>query len=63
MFGYFCIKFIDSMLKCKRLLVYTNSFFPDEYEKNDKIIPKFSITKKIMMNKLYFAICGKYRKF
>ena len=51
MFGYFCIKFIDSMLKGKRLLVYTNSFFPDEYEKNDKIIPKFSITKKIMMNK------------
>ena len=38
--GYFCIRFIDFMLKGKSLLDYTNLFSPDEYEKNDKIILK-----------------------
>ena len=36
--GYFCIRFIDFMLKGKSLLDYTNLFFPNKYEKNDKII-------------------------
>ena len=36
MFGYFCIGFIDSMLKGKILLDYTNLFSPNVYEKNDK---------------------------
>ena len=36
--GYFCIRFIDFMLKGKSLLDYTNLFSPNEYEKNDKII-------------------------
>ena len=62
MCGYFCIGFIDFMLKGKILLDYMNSFSPNDYEKNDKIILIFfSITKK--MKKLYFVICGKYRKF
>ena len=39
--GYFCIRFIDFMLKGKSLLDYTNLFSPDEYEKNDKIILKY----------------------
>ena len=38
MWGYFCIGFIDFMLKGESLLDYTNSFFPNDYEKNDKII-------------------------
>ena len=38
MWGYFCIGFIDFMLKRESLLDYTNLFFPDDYEKNDKII-------------------------
>ena len=29
------------MLKGKRLLDYTNSFSPDKYENNDKIILKY----------------------
>ena len=38
------------MLKGKRLLDYTNLFFPNEFEKNDKIIVKYSsITKKVKM--------------
>ena len=37
MCGYFCIGFIDFMEKGKSLLDYTNLFFPNEYEKNDKV--------------------------
>ena len=39
---YLCIGFIDFMLKDKSLLDYTNLFSPNEYEKNDKIIVKYS---------------------
>ena len=35
------IGFIDFMMKSKRLLEYTNLFFPNEYEMNDKIILNF----------------------
>ena len=38
MCGYFCIGFIDFMLKGKSLLEYTNLFSPNEYKKNDRII-------------------------
>ena len=41
MCGYFCIGFIDFMLKGKSLLEYTNLFSPNDYEKNDKIILKY----------------------
>ena len=38
MCGYFCIKFISYMLKGKTLLDYTNSFSPNDFKKNDRII-------------------------
>ena len=38
---YFCIGFIDLMLKGKNLLDYTNLFFPNGYENSDKIILKY----------------------
>ena len=41
MCGYFCIGFIDFMLKGKDLLEYTNLFSPNEYKRNDKIILKY----------------------
>ena len=42
MYGYFCIGFVDFMLKGKNLLNYTNLFSPNEYEtKIYKIIPKY----------------------
>ena len=41
MCGYFCIGFIDFMLKGKSLLKYINLFSPNEYKKNDKIILKY----------------------
>ena len=34
---YFCIGFIDFILKGKSLLNYTNLVSPNDYEKNDKI--------------------------
>ena len=34
---YFCIGFIDLMLKGKSLLDYWNLFSPNKYGKNDKI--------------------------
>ena len=42
MCGYFCIRFIDFMLKGRSLKSkeYTSLFLPNEDEKNDKIIPK-----------------------
>ena len=50
--GYFCIGFVDFMLKGKSLLDYTNLFSPNKYDKikklkktkthtQDKIIPKY----------------------
>ena len=41
MCGYFCIGFIDFMLKGKSLFDYTNLLFPNDYKKNDKIILKY----------------------
>ena len=38
---YFCIGFIDFMLKGKSLLDYTNLFSPSKYEKNNKIKLKY----------------------
>ena len=36
--GYFCIGFIDFMLKGKTLTEYTNLFSPYDFKKNDNII-------------------------
>ena len=41
MCGYFCVGFIDFMLKGKSSLQYANLFSPNEYKKNDKIISKY----------------------
>ena len=40
MCGYFCIGFIDFMLKSESLLEYTNVISTNEYKKNAKIILK-----------------------
>ena len=41
MCGYFCIEFIDFMLKGKGLLDYNNLFYPNEYEMNEQIRLKY----------------------
>ena len=38
MCGYFCINFIDYMLKNKTLLDFTDLFSPYDFKKNDEII-------------------------
>ena len=38
--GYFCIEFINYMLKSKTLLDYTNLFSPNDFKKNDQIIKR-----------------------
>ena len=41
MYAYFCVGFIDFMLKGQSMLNYKNLFSPNEYELNDKIILKY----------------------
>ena len=41
MWKYFCIGFIDFMLKGKYLFDYKNLFSPNDFEKNDQIILKY----------------------
>ena len=60
MCGPFCIGFIDFTLKGKRLLDCLNLFSPNDYDKNDKVIIIFSLTKTI--KKLDCGICGKNRR-
>ena len=40
MCGYFCIEFINYMLKGKTLLDYTNLFSPNDFRKNDQVIKR-----------------------
>ena len=40
MFGYFCIEFINYMLKGKTLLDYTDLFSPNDLKKNDQVIKR-----------------------
>ena len=38
---YFCIRFIDFMLKGKSFSEHINLFSPNKYKKNDKVILKY----------------------
>ena len=40
MCGYFCIEFINYMLKGKTLLDYINLFSPNDFKKNDQVIKR-----------------------
>ena len=40
MCGYFCIEFINYMLKGKALLDYTNLFSPNDFQNNDQVIKR-----------------------
>ena len=40
MCGYFCIDFINYMLKGKTLLGYTNLFSPNDFKKNNRVIKR-----------------------
>ena len=40
MCGYFCIEFINYMLKGTTLLDYTILFCPNDFKKNDQVIKR-----------------------
>ena len=40
MCGYFCIEFINYILKGRTLLDYTNLFSPNDFKKNDRVIKR-----------------------
>ena len=40
MCGYYCIGFINYVLKGNALLDYTNLFSPNDFKKNDQIIKR-----------------------
>ena len=42
MCGYFCIEFINYILKSKTLLDYTNLFSPNDFKNNDQVIKRIS---------------------
>ena len=44
MCGYFCIGFINYMLKGKTLTEYTNLFSPNNFTKNDDIIFNYFVS-------------------
>ena len=41
MCGYYCIEFINYMLKDTILLDYTNLFSPHDFKKNDELLKKY----------------------
>ena len=43
--GYFCIGFIDFILKGKNLTDFTNLFSPNNFKKNDYIILNYFLNK------------------
>ena len=55
MCGYFCIEFINYMLKGKTLLDYTNLFSPNDSRKNDRVI------KRTFKNIIELTDVNKYR--
>ena len=52
--GYFCIGFIDFILKGKSLLEYTNLFSQIEFENNSKKIRKYF--QLIVKSKIYAIV-------
>ena len=51
MYGFYCISFVEYMIVGKTLLDYTNVFFPNGYQNNDKIIYKYFKDKYTEENK------------
>ena len=43
--GYFCVGFIDFMLKGNNLSDFTNLFPPNNFKKNDDIILNYFLNK------------------
>ena len=59
MCGYFCIEFINYMLKGKTLSHYTNLFSPNDFRKNEQVIKR--IFKNEYLNVIELTNVNKYR--
>ena len=59
MCGYFCIEFINFMLKDKSLTDFINRFSPNNFKRNDDIILNYFKIYVILLFKVY----KKYRKY
>ena len=67
MYGFYCVAFIEYLIAGKILLVYTNLFSPNDYQKNDNIIYKFfyiNVVEKIVALKesLDFRLKNRWNK-
>ena len=56
MCGYFCIEFINYMLKGKTLLDYTNLFSPNDFKRTIKLLKEY-----LKMNNIELTDVNKYR--
>ena len=63
MCGYFCIEFINYMLKGKTLLDYTNLFSPNDFKKNDRIIKRIFKNELTTVNKYRLDEINKIRDY
>ena len=70
MCGYFCMEFINYMLKGKTLLDFTNLFSPNDFKKNDKLLKEHlrmnnisahDTTTKLSTSHLELEDINKYR--
>ena len=68
--GYFCMEFINYMLKGKTLLDFTNLFSPNDFKKNDKLLKEHlrmnnisahDTTTKLSTSHLELEDINKYR--
>ena len=48
---YFCIEFINYMLKGKKLLDYTNLFSPNDFKENDRVIVQIAVIRSLNLLK------------
>ena len=56
MCGYFCIEFINYMIKGKTILEYTNLFSPNDFKKTIKLLKEY-----LKMNDIELTDVDKYR--
>ena len=63
MCGYFCIEFINYMLKGKTLLDYTNLFSPNGFKKNDRVIKRIFKNELTDVNKYRLDEINKIRDY
>ena len=60
MCGYFCIEFINYILKGKTLLDYTKLFSPNDFKKNDQVIKRIKVSLERIFKEFFFLTNSNY---